>query len=437
MKKTIHIILQIILPLLPICGCSRNDVESYIEGYCNVGITLGPECFTATKVTDPDEDKIHDLNIFIFDKDGNMEEDIFLDSGDFSILDDGAHYRFRWLEGTECQIYACANLGYRIRGIESPEDIMEYRYHLSYPDEYSRGIPMSGTSGYLKISGTDQNVRIKLERMMAKISLSIDRSALDKGTIFNVRSVRIGGCPKSVDAFRSSKAEGSTDVFQTGFMKSYGDADWLNIDKAPGISREISLYMLENMQGRLLPDASEEKDKVLDISDAIASVCSYVEIKAEYRSDSLFTGPESYLIYRFYLGDGPADFSVERNFHYHITIKPQGTGLSDTGWRIDKTALTRYGAAKISLHPGKYIEGNVGDDIHIWADVAPEGSRLVIGMEELEYDKSRGLYDYTMDHDGHGVTLHLRQPGSGIVYLEAGAPVSDSEMVFITINKKP
>ena len=57
---------------------------------------------------------------------------------------------------------------------------------------------------------------------------------------------------------------------------------------------------------------------------------------------------------------------------------------------------------------------------------------MEFGKEELEYDKSRGIYDYTMDQDNHGVTLHLKSPG--IVYIEAGAPADAAEMVAITVN---
>ena len=57
---------------------------------------------------------------------------------------------------------------------------------------------------------------------------------------------------------------------------------------------------------------------------------------------------------------------------------------------------------------------------------------MEFGKEELEYDKSRGIYDYSMDKDNHGVTLHLKSPGSGIVYIEAGAPADAAEMVAIT-----
>lgn len=412
-------------------SCSR-DTSSY--DMAEAMLTLSTGTMSVTRTTDPDEERITDLNIFIFDENGSLERHVFLGRNSLPSTKNGIEYRFTWLRGKKCQVYACSNFGFDIAGISSTEDLKEYRYHLSYPDEYSRGVPMCGKSDITVIDNNNSIINVKMERLMAKISLSIDRRKLNKNISFNVRSVRIGGCPKSAALFSPSAAEGSNDVFSNGYMKSYSDADDLNIDEKTGISREVNVYMLENRQGNLLPDAKTEKDKILDSSDALSEVCSYIELKAEYKSDSLFTGPEEYLIYRFYLGDAPSNFDVVRNCHYHITVVPSGSGIEEDSWRIDKSNLYRYGKTAITVHPAKYLEGKVGEDLHIWAEVNPEGARMEFGKEELEYDKSRGIYDYTMDQDNHGVTLHLKSPGSGIVYIEAGAPADAAEMVAITVN---
>lgn len=412
-------------------SCSR-DTASY--DMAEAMLTLSTGTMSATRTTDPDEERITDLNIFIFDENGSLERHVFLGRNSLPSTKNGIEYRFTWLRGKKCQVYACSNFGFDIMGISTTEDLKEYRYHLSYPDEYSRGVPMCGKSDITVIDNNNSVINVKMERLMAKISLSIDRRKLNKNISFNVRSVRIGGCPKSAALFSPSAAEGSNDVFSNGYMKSYSDADDLNIDEKTGISREVNVYMLENRQGNLLPNAKTEKDKILDSSDALSEVCSYIELKAEYKSDSLFTGPEEYLIYRFYLGDAPSNFDVVRNCHYHITVVPSGSGLEEDSWRIDKSNLYRYGKAAITVHPAKYLEGKVGEDLHIWAEVNPEGARMEFGKEELEYDKSRGIYDYSMDKDNHGVTLHLKSPGSGIVYIEAGAPADAAEMVAITVN---
>ena len=392
----------------------------------SVNIAVTP----ATRTDDPDEVKISDLNIFIFDAGGHLEESAYIDSH----MNGGeTRYSFSWIGQTDCRVFACANLGFRITGIRSVEGLEQYRYHLSYPDEYSRGLPMTGESGIVHIDDKVNDIDINLVSMMAKVSLCIDRTRLGKNVKFNVKSVQVGGCPKSACLFSQSKVSGGNDVFASGYCKSYGEADDLNIDRSGGVSREVSVYMLENMQGRLLPEAKTEKDKVLDMADAVAGLCSYIEIQAEYRSDSLYTGPGEYLKYRFYLGDSPSDFDVQRNCHYHIRVSPSGSGLEEDSWRIDKSSLLPYGKASIRLHPGNYVEGKVGSDLHIWAEIEPKESRLSFGEEELEYDKSRGIYDYTMDKDGHGVTLHLKKPGSGILYIESGAPASAAEMVVVTV----
>ncbi len=428
------------IPLLSIVsvflltGCSRgtSDASPYINSAVKVAISTSDG---RTKTLDPDETEISDLNIFLFDGKGRMEESRFISGRELYKIDNGVEYGFTWLIGTECQVYACANFGFRMSAVNSLQDLEDFRYHLAYPDEYSRGIPMSGKSEKILVTGQTEKIDLQLERLMSKISVSINRTKLDKGITFNIKGISIGGCPRSVNAFKSSKALNSNDIFTKGFSKNYIEADGLNIDEQPGISKEVSVYMLENMQGELLPNAKDEKDKILDSLDAVSRVCSYIELQAEYKSDSLYSAAENYLIYRFYLGDKPSNFDVERNCHYHISVIPEKDGLNGTGWRIDKSSLTAYGNTAITVYPGKYVTGKVGDDLHIWAEVSPAGSRLTFGKEELEYDKERGIYDYTMDSDNRGVTLHLKNPGTGILYIEAGAPANSAEMVYVTVNK--
>ena len=89
------------------------------------------------------------------------------------------------------------------------------------------------------------------------------------------------------------------------------------------------------------------------------------------------------------------------------------------------------------MYPGDYIEGKVGDKIHIWCEFFPPNAPFDPGLEELNYDKGRGIYDYKLDENGHGVTLTLtlKNPGTGIVYMTAGAPVNESGMVIVVVNR--
>ena len=245
-------------------ACGR--VEGIVPDESDFTIRFYTGIDYTTKSKDPEETYIHDINLFIFDDKGNLEDARFIDSDKLTMTDKGAETSFRWIKDKSCMAYACANFGYKITGIENLGDLMSYRYHMAYPDEYSRGIPMSGKAKKDKAS---KSLTIPLTRMMAKISMNIDRTALAAGVQYSVRSVRIGGSPKSALAFGQSKATGNTDIFSGGFSKSFTETYNLNIDKKPGISEEISLYMLENMQGDLLPKAKDEKDKILESSDAL------------------------------------------------------------------------------------------------------------------------------------------------------------------------
>ncbi len=430
--KRLKILILAVMPFF--ANCTQYDCDEVPQDTAKVtvSITAGN---AITRTSDPDETLISDMNIFIFDGAGRLEVARYLSKGELQKTGQGAEFSFTWLAGTECQVYACANFGFKMAYVNSLETLEDFRYHLAYPDEYSRGIPMSGKSEKTLVTKHTEQLDVQLTRMMSKISVSIDRTRLYKGITFNIKSIGIGGCPKSVNVFKQSKALNDNDIFNKGYSKNYIEADNLNIDERPGISREVAVYMLENMQGELLPNAKKEKDKVLDDYGALAEVCSYIEIQAEYKSDSLYSGPENYLIYRFYLGETPSNFDVERNCHYHITVTPEKDGLGETSWRIDKSKLSTYGSTALTVHPGKYIAGKTGENVRIWAETDPSEARLVFGKEELEYDKERGIYDYTLDADGRGVTLHLKNPGSGIVYIEAGAPTSSAEMVYITVEK--
>ena len=83
--------------------------------------------------------------------------------------------------------------------------------------------------------------------------------------------------------------------------------------------------------------------------------------------------------------------------------------------------------------PGDFVEGHVGDTLRIWCECYPRTSPFDPGYEELDFDKDRGIYDYKVDEDLHGVTLYLKKPGTGIVYMSAGEPINREEMVIVTV----
>ena len=88
----------------------------------------------------------------------------------------------------------------------------------------------------------------------------------------------------------------------------------------------------------------------------------------------------------------------------------------------------------LEQYPSDYIVGDIGDKIHLGCRLTPEHAQFDIGLEYLEDDKANGIYDYVVDEDGHGATLTLTGPGTGLIYMEAGEPVNEGAMFFIEVN---
>lgn len=373
-----------------------------------------------TKSVDPDEESVSSVNLFVFNDEGKLEEERFVDRRHMTMDGDTALIRLGLLKDVKYDIFVFANFGYAVGGIAGEEDIRDFRYYLSYPDEYAEGVPACGkVEGLMVKDGV--KVDIPLTRMMSKVSLRMDRSRLEKDVKMIVRSVQIGNCPKSCLVFGRSGARGAKDVFTEGFIKSYAEADALNIEGSGRLSDEVSVYLFENIQDRISRESS-----------------SYIEIKSEYESDKVQSRIGEYLIYRFYLEDPDGGYGVERNCHYHVTVRPEGSGLlTEDGWKVDKKGLEKRAGGKITVHPGTYIEAMPGDTVHVWAETDPPDAEFTMGMEELEDDRKEGLYDYEMDENGRGVRLFLKKPGSGLLYMSSGNPIYDSAAIVVVIDHYP
>ena len=400
-----------------ICGCSKAPEQAMIRINFH-------EADVPVRSMSPDEDKITDISLIIFDESGQAEDCIWLTRGSRTCTTDlviDKKYTF-------C---ACANFGYQIYAGHI-EELQDIRYHLAYPDEYREGIPMAAVKEVLITE--ECIVDIDLQRLMAKISLRMDRSRLDRDVEMNVRSARIGNCPRYAKPFTASKIEDNDDTFPTGYLLNDIQTAELNYNIGEGLSSEVSLYMLENMQGPADGNITHDSEKVFEQKDKRSEVCSYIEMEIEYLSPEKASG-EKGLIYRFYLGEDRNSFDVERNTHYHITVTPENNGLNDDGWRVDKSGLKDLGPAYLKAYPSDYIRGDIGDQVHIWCEFSPASAPFDVGISYMEDDKAEGIYDYRIDTDGHGATLTLTGPGRGLIYMEAGEPVNDAALFIIEVNQ--
>ncbi len=401
------------LAIASACNPFAEDGIADREREISFCLVISPSA--ATRVADPDEELISDVNILIFSEKGLLEDNVYLTRKDLTVGADGVSFKRKMLKDVPYDIYVCANFGYALP-VSSREELEKYRYYLTYPDEYTRGIPMTAHAEGI-VAWDGEPVVFELERMMAKVSLRIDRTALSPDVRMQVRRITVGGCPRSALLFSGSRAETAEEIFATGFTKVYPECDDLNRDVTLGLSRECAVYLLENRQGDLLREP----------------VCSYIELELEYFSDIYYSGAGQYLVYRFYIGARPGNYDIFRNCHYHITVRPEGDGLHGDSWSVELEHLgVREDAKVFDLHPAQYNECRSGEDFHLHCDVFPPWTRVEFDREWLEGESH--LYSYTFDEDGLGITLHTKKGGTAMFYISAGPPVNRDTLALLVID---
>ena len=418
-------ILRVLLLSLVI-GCNSWNRE---PGRAGTALVLEAGSGMPTRSSLPDDRLVSDINLLIYNEEGLLEERRYLTSRQFTVQDGTVSLKTTLLTGVPYDIFVAANIGYALPALSRP-DVESYRYYMAYPDEYSRGMPMSGRlDGF--VSEGETEVRIPLVRTMARIDLVLDRTELRSDVTFLVTSVTVGNGPSSVRLFGDSKAEGATQVFSGGFTLDGKQVQPLNIDQSPGVSGRVSLYLPENLQGDLL-DTDDETEKQFS-EGPYGRVCSYLEIRGSYHSDTWHSRAGEPLIYRFYLGDGPGNFDVFRNTACQVTVHLQGTGLDEDSWRVDKSRLVPE--TRFDLHPAAYNECRSGEDFHLWCDVSPPDTYFEIEPVAWDDDdRVHDLYSFDIDPDGHGLTIHTRKGGSVMVYFKAGPPVNRDTLALLVID---
>lgn len=414
-------------------GCSFPDLGRLSEEVAEkVPVTIEIDWNRyAVKASMPDEEKVTDISLMVFDDMGHLERDMYMTAG-HDTWKGNITAGISLLSDMKYTICACANFGYKVSAADIG-DLNGIRYHMAYPDEYREGMPMYAFMEDVEIV-EGKTVRIGLERLMARIDVSLDRSMLSEDVMLEVTGIRIGNCPRNIAVFRNSRAEDESSCFAAGFSHKGDGCSPLNRIRYDGTSDALSLYMLENMQGTFSSTPiTSHVQKVFRDNDPRSRICSYIEMDMEYSSDTRYSASAP-LTYRFYLGDGPNNLDVERNCLYRITVTPQDDGLKGSGWRVDKSGISYKGTPHLYAYPSGYIRGDIGDEVHIWCDVWPPDTPFDIGLEYMLDDKEDGIYDFRIDEDGHGAVLTLKSPGSGLIYMEAGEPVNDAALFVIEVN---
>ena len=132
----------------------------------------------------------------------------------------------------------------------------------------------------------------------------------------------------------------------------------------------------------------------------------------------------------FGYASGPHGLS--RNVKYSYSLLVTRKGSTDPDDLVGPEEV--IGEAWIKLYPGQFITGTNNEKVHVWVEVYPEDTPVIIDRDDLDFDVDRGIYTYEMDPDGKGVTLTLKDNGTGMFTIDAGPPVNDGFLVMVVVN---
>lgn len=322
----------ILLSALALSSCVKEPEMLPLETEKSYPFTVGvetPENMTGnvrSSFTQGDLERISDLNVFVYHQGSLLEEcsryfsdmsSLFLS---FPIGMDGFN------------IYLFGNVG-KVSAPENEDEIESLQYVVeSYEDFRRYGFPVAQV--YRQFRKGDL-AHFKLKRLVGQYDVRMHVSA--ESVEYRIKEVRLYNCAKDVYPFgndvRASVFGCSTCVGRClcGDCLSQEDIDELN---SGGV---VSLYLLENLQGVLLPDNTDRKHKIPSslelVQSGLAECCTYMEIDADVTTPAARYADAKY---RFYLGqDQTTDFSIRRNTLYEVVLDFTQNMVSEEEWRIE------------------------------------------------------------------------------------------------------
>ena len=223
-------------------ACVSGDMDAP-EGAVYVRLELAMKDGVTRSSLGLDEDRVSDINIYAYSG-GRLCAEIYSDDPD-------AGLGVELTAGYDYDIYALANAG----KVEAPEDeseLLRMRWKADLSDGFSGGrMPMAARADAV-VAGMDNVVCLELVRLMSKVNFRVEPGELGG---LEVTSVRVLQSPVDIAPF--SGASEATEV---------GNGDCASAQDLDGINRggEVCFYMLENCQGVLLPDNTDQWEKVPD-----------------------------------------------------------------------------------------------------------------------------------------------------------------------------
>ena len=288
------------------------------------------------------ESEIRTLQLFVVDSDGDIVDEDYR-SGSTALS-------FKGRVGETYHLYAFANNSSRIEGFETEDDILEWEYRTTLSGHFPSGFPMAGDREWT-VSERGGSTVVELVRLVSKLVLTLDTSEMDLHGVFTLNSVKLRNCPSGLKPFvQGQKALDSADV---------GDGDLASADDLAKLNagESVCFYILENMQGDLLPSNGDPWQKIpSNLSSEEEALCTYLEASGSYISPG-YDGSDSY---RMYLGkDNVSNFDLCRNNLYRLTLSLTEDNMrKDGNWKITASDWTDTRSMSFSPSSVNILPGN-------------------------------------------------------------------------------
>lgn len=250
---------------------------------------------------------------------------------------------------------------------------------------------------------------INLERLTAKVTVVIDKSALEASTLVTVRSIQLKNVPMVYSYIAPNAPTTSTTTFVNGDNITVNDGNLEPMDPTGNNlphNYATPLYMAENMQGtRALPTnvPGEECTSSKTQIPLQPAQCSYIEVVCEYRTTLPAGERDGLVTYRVYLGinlngNHWNNFDVKRNTWYQATLTLTGRGGADeVSWRIVTDLITHNGE-DYPWGKGGFAYTIDPSDSRFWSIESPYQNTLVTFASsnanlhpDSEYSEGRGV----------------------------------------------
>ena len=289
MKRFLYILL---LPLSILCSCIYEDEADCCRPMkVRVEMAVRPDpMMTVTRSSD--EMAIRDLNLYLYDDNGNVVLHCYQTSATLRLECLPGSYRMR----------IAANMGRNLGENPTWED-----FTVTHADEYDM-LPMAYEDDIAIIPSADGVLMlpaVEVQRCVAKVSYNISVKPAD----IELRSVQLLSVPRSVSVFDMAAAPSDN-------PDDYADcpATELSGQQAAG-----DCYLLPNLQD-LIPSITDQRQKNPENAPANASCLLIRAVRGE-----------KVLAYYVYLGgNNTSDFNVRANVHYRFNISILGDSEVDT-----------------------------------------------------------------------------------------------------------